>query len=1135
MKRIAIVFLAVALFAITGSVNAQIALNEEYQKQMVMTNLSSMPLTFTENQGQFGEMTLFMANVGGATFYFCKDEVAYLFVRDTDELLEDDFGSVPDIPGKINMPRYKKESLLIKAQIVGANPNPEVIGVDRLPHNNNYFYSNDRSKWHTDVANYSVIVYKDIYPGIDLKYYGDGKSMKYDFIVNPGADISQIQIRYDGVDALSITPAGDLQAQTRFGLIHEKVPYVYQEVSGVQTEVTGYYDLKESGVFGFAVGESYNSDYPLIIDPELAYSTFSGGHGRDYGYNIAVDGSGSAYVTGQTISRDFPTVNPYDGDFNKKGEVFVTKLTPAGNSLTYSTYLGGSNWDLGYDIAVDGSGSAYVTGWTASSDFPTANPYNGSMSGMRDAFVTKLSPAGNSLIYSTYLGGVNEDRAGDIAVDGAGNAYVTGGTWSSDFPTVSPYSGSISGIIDAFITKFSPAGNSLIYSTYLGGAGDDECGDIALDGAGSAYLIGVTTSSDFPTVNPYDGSFNGDHDVFVTKLSPAGNSLTYSTYLGGSAYELGYSIAIDVSGSAYMAGYTTSSDFPTVNPYDGNLGGRADAFVAKLSPAGNSLTYSTYLGGVETEYGIDNAVDGSGSAYVIGQTTSSDFPTVNPYDGSLGGRADAFVTKFSPAGNSLTYSTYLGGRRMEVGYSIAVDGSGDAYVTGETRSKDFPMVNPFDDKYNKDAFVAKLTEGGALSLSTEIIAKVIEKVPVAVTPNVPDQNVILQGGDNISSATVIDFIPYVDNGTTSGYIDDYDEVCPDYSSPSTSPDVVYSYTPIADTVVDINLGGSSYDTKLFVYENDVTPGYPFACNDDYNDLTSALFYLQLSANNTYYFVIDGYDGGYGNYAMAFTASGPRVPYQPVHTPSDPWSAANSDAGSSSHYLVYDEFGGGGRMAEIRAYGIMLSNMNSCTEDPANFEVAFYEDSLGQPGIQVESFVVQAIQTPTGDWYGDYPLIEFKITFPYNLVMASGWLSVQGVSSPYTCQFYWMSGTGGDLHSLQWRGTSLYEIEYDRAWGLEIISSIDEVELLPTELDILTSYPNPFNSSTNIYYNLPKDCHVNIKVYDLLGRCVDVVIDETQQAGYHQVIWNSKGVSSGILFYKMQAGDFCETRKMLLLK
>ncbi len=738
-KALAIIFCLVLICAWSGAVyaqttdtlwynvNAQLALDEGHQKQMVMTNLSSMPLAFTENQGQFGDKTLFKANAGGATFYFCNNEVAYLFVRDTDELLEDsrsgsDRREKPDMFGKFDRPMYKNESLLIKAQFIGANPNPEMIGIDRLSHNNNYFYGNDPSKWCTDVPNYSAIVYKDIYPGIDLKYYGDGKSMKYDFIVNPGADISQIQIRYDGVDALSVTHAGDLQAQTQFGLIHEKVPYIYQEVGGVQTEITGYYEIKESGVFGFAVIGGYNPDYPLIIDPELVYSTYLGGHGKDYGYGIAVDGSGSAYVTGYTTSRDFPTINPYDGTYNKKGDVFVTKLSPAGNSLTYSTYLGGGDDDRCWGITVDGSGNAYVTGATRSSDFPMANPYDNSLDSYWDAFVTKLSPGGNSLVYSTYLGGNIVDYGEGIAVDAGGSAYVTGQTASSDFPMVNPYDGSLGGDRDGFVSKLSPGGNSLVYSTYLGGGGIDYGYDIAVDVDGSAFVTGHTVSSDFTMLNPYDGSLGGDRDGFVTKLSPGGNSLVYSTYLGGVSNDGSYGIAIDGMGCAYVIGGTFSSDFPTVNPYDGSLGGDRDGFVTKLSPTGNSLVYSTYLGGFSDDGGIGIAVDASESAYVTGWTNSSDFPTVDPFEGSLSGNYDVFVTKLSPTGSSLTYSTYLGGRASDIGYGIAIDGSGCAYVTGYTRSRDFPTVNPYDGRLNGyDAFVAKLTAGGMLALSTEII------------------------------------------------------------------------------------------------------------------------------------------------------------------------------------------------------------------------------------------------------------------------------------------------------------------------------------------------------------------------------------------------------------------------------
>jgi len=643
--------------------------------------------------------------------------VAYLFVRDTDELLEDDIQgwhafpkdkhAYPDEVGKSmppDAPRYKKEAMLIKAQFVGANPDADVIGEDRLVHNCNYFYGNNPSKWRTDVPNYSSVTYKDIWPGIDLRYHGNGRGMKYDFIVNPGADMSQIKVRYDGINDLAITSNGDLQADTRFGMIYENIPSVYQEAAGSKHDISGQYRIVEPGVFGFEV-EGYNPSLSLVIDPELVYSTYLGGGSDDWGHGgIAVDGSGSAYVSGHTGSSDFPMVEPYDGSFNGVRDVFVTKLSPAGNSLTYSTYLGGNDDERGHGIAADGSGSAYVTGYTTSSDFPTVDPYDGSHNGGWDVFVTKLSPAGNSLTYSTYLGGGSNDECYGIAVDGSGSAHVTGYTISSDFPTQNPYQ-TYQGGADVFVTKFSPAGNSLTFSTYLGGGNNDEGNGIAVDASGSAYVTGYTLSIDFPTQDPYDDSHNGGWDVFVIKLSPA--SITYSTYLGGGDDEEADGIAVDGSGSAYVTGYTISSDFPTQNPYQTYQGG-TDVFVTKLSPAGNSLTYSTYLGGIDYDRGYDIAVDGSGQAYVTGWTQSSNFPTVNPYDGSFNGDYDVFVTKLSASGSSLDYSTYLGGGGFESGNGIAIDGSGNAYVTGYTISSDFPTQDPYQTYHGgADVFVTK--------------------------------------------------------------------------------------------------------------------------------------------------------------------------------------------------------------------------------------------------------------------------------------------------------------------------------------------------------------------------------------------------------------------------------------------
>ncbi len=680
----------------------QSALKDVSGEQMVLSNLSSMPLAFTENQGQFGEGTLFKANSFGASFYFCPDEAAYLFVRNTDELIENDLDSRQGMADKFDRPRYKKESMLIKAQFVGANPDPEVIGADRLSHKNNYFYGNDPSEWHTDVPNYTSIMYNDIYPGIDLKYYGDGRAIKYDFIVNPVADISQIIIRYEGVEDLSVTSGGDLQAVTAFGLIHEKAPYIYQEIDGVRREITGRYEIIEPGLFTFALDNGFNNNYPLIIDPELIYSTYLGGSGGDYGYGIAVDAGGNAYVAGWTASTDFPTVNPYQTD-QPDDDVFVTKLAPGGGSLVYSTYLGGSGGDIAYSIAVDAGGNAYVTGFTASTNFPTVNPYQTNQASF-DVFVTKLAPGGDSLVYSTYLGGSSNDRGFGLAVDAGGNAYVTGHTHSTDFPTVNPYQTDQPNA-DVFVTKLAPGGDSLVYSTYLGGGIEDWGYSIAVDAGGNAYVTGYTQSTDFPTVNPYQTD-QTDYDVFVTKLAPAGDSLAYSTYLGGGSGDFGKSIAVDAEGFAYVTGNTLSTDFPTVNPYQTDQPDH-DVFVTRLAPAGDSLVYSTYLGGNSADTAYSIAVDADGNAYVTGITYSTDFPTVDPYQTDQAG-ADVFVAKLAPAGDSLVYSTYLGGGSDDFGKSIAVDADGNAYVTGMTRSTDFPTVNPYQtDQAGEDVFVVK--------------------------------------------------------------------------------------------------------------------------------------------------------------------------------------------------------------------------------------------------------------------------------------------------------------------------------------------------------------------------------------------------------------------------------------------
>ena len=396
---------------------------------------------------------------------------------------------------------------VVRMKLEGANPSPAIDGMEPLPGMVNYFIGNDPAKWHTTIPTYAKVQYQDAYPGITLVYYGNQGRLEYDFIVAPGADPNQIKLAFEGASDITVADSGDLLLTTALGDVRMQKPVVYQlEPDGHKTLVAGHYvvaplsvSLQASRTTRHAVGfqlASYDHAKPVVIDPVLLYSTYLGGSGDDRrGYAIAVDAAGHAYVTGQTTSTNFPTANPLQATNAGLADVFVTKLNAAGSHLLYSTYLGGSNDDLGYDIVVDAAGHAYVTGFTPSTNFPTANPVQATYGGgFDDAFVAKLNAPGSSLVYSTYLGGSSDDEGDGIAVDAAGSAYVTGATESTNFPTVNPlqatFGGSGGQLGDAFVTKLSAAGSSLLYSTYLGGSIDERGNKIVVDAAGQAYVTG---------------------------------------------------------------------------------------------------------------------------------------------------------------------------------------------------------------------------------------------------------------------------------------------------------------------------------------------------------------------------------------------------------------------------------------------------------------------------------------------------------------------------------------------------------------------------------------------------------------------------------------------------------------------
>jgi Beta-propeller repeat/FIMAH domain len=910
----------------------------------------------------------------------------------------------------------------ITMRLIGGRHPASVAGLDELPGVTNQIIGSDPQRWKIGVRGYAKVQYRDVYPGVNAIFYGTQQQLEYDFVVAPGADPREIVLGFEGASRLTVDGQGDLVIATPVGDIVQRAPRIYQEKDGQRRSIGGGYVIKKDRRVAFRIG-SYDHRLPLVIDPVLMYSTYLGGTAGDAASGIATDAQGNVYVAGQTASLDFPQLHAAQSTRGGGSlDAFVAKLNPTGDALVYATYLGGSGYEYAKDIAVDLDGNAYVTGSTVSHDFPTVRALQSTLKGFSDSFVTKLDPSG-VIVYSTLLGGKAEDYGYGIAVDASGRAYVTGQTISADFPTVNPlqpalggavvfkstdggrtwataqsglsatgvivfavdpmnpaivyagtygdgvfksinagqtwsqcfdvpipvrafaihptatsilyigtdnllirttdgcatwepvglfglnvtsllvdpvtpatiYAGAIgsgnfshlfkttnggntwtdvplgtfsltlaisrstpstlyagtergvfkstgggldrwepassglpqglvfalsvdptnasivyaatesgpfrtdsggaqwvpvsplSGVLttsiavapsapatiyaesyssggavsddagaswvrvgpaspailtlavdptaprnvyvggqvshDAFLARLAADGSALEYSTYLGGSSFDYGNDVAVDSSGNAYVVGATSSDDFPTLNPMQTTFGGVRDLFVAKVS-ANGTLAYSTYLGGSAWEDGGTIAVDAAGQAHVAGYTLSFNFPTVRAQQAVFaGGGSDAFVTKLDATG-AIVYSTFLGGSGSEMGpasfvvgrdpvVSVAVTASGDAFVTGVTSSTDFPTLRPLQGSHGGGVyDAFIAKLAPDG-LLQFSTFLGGSGADDGRRLAVDSNGAVVVAGSTSSVNLQMRNPLQGALAgpDDAYIARIAEG----------------------------------------------------------------------------------------------------------------------------------------------------------------------------------------------------------------------------------------------------------------------------------------------------------------------------------------------------------------------------------------------------------------------------------------
>ena len=580
----------------------------------------------------------------------------------------------------------------VQLRFRGSDPSLAPEGRDMLPASVNVI-AGEGPGTAISMTAFRTLIYRGLYPGIDLIFSGAPQQLKSEFVVAPGVDPSAIRLTYRGIRSLHLESDGSLVLTTEGGPLREDAPEVYQDGPRGRVAISGRFRLFDDGEVGFEIGE-YDRSLPLIIDPVLSGSTVFGGTAAERTAAVAVDKAGHIYVAGSTESLDLPRSA---GTLPRGGgtDAYVAKFDATGRDLIYLTYLGGRSDDRAFGVAVDTAGCAYITGWTHSPGFPVAAATQWQMSGGRDAFIAKLNASGNALLYSTFLGGSGYESGNSIAVDGTGAAYVAGETTSPDFPVRNARQASLRGGHDAFVARLNPDG-TVAFATFLGGSWDDRANAIALDSAGNVLLTGTTNSRDFPVANAAQPNNAGGQDVFITKLDGTGSTILFSTYIGGlggtpTAPEEGSAIAADAAGAVYVAGNAASLNFPVANAFQASSrGGLTDAFVLKLS-SGGVLEYSTFLSGSSVDYATAIAVDGAGTACVVGYTASTDFPLKNPVQAVHAGYYDAFLLQVSPSGRQL-FGTYLGGNDTDAAAGVALAG-GQAYIVGQTLSSNFPTVN----------------------------------------------------------------------------------------------------------------------------------------------------------------------------------------------------------------------------------------------------------------------------------------------------------------------------------------------------------------------------------------------------------------------------------------------------------
>ncbi|MCX6580129.1 MAG: SBBP repeat-containing protein [Candidatus Aminicenantes bacterium] len=982
-----------------GRNQANVKIEKDYGK---------MPLYFIPNKGQMDKKVYYYIQGKDKTVYFTSEGITYS--------LDSKDSSQPSQPSR----RW-----VVKLEFVNAGKNVKPESLEQSGTKVSYLQGKPE-QWHAGLQAAAKIIYRELWRGIDLVYYGTVNKMKYEFIVHPGADPSQIKLAYRGAESVKENSQGQLEVQTPMGGFLDDTPEAWQEIAGKRETVSLKYAV-ESGksekrgketddapavTYGFTIGK-YDPKQTLILDPAvLVYCGYIGGSGEVVDYGIAVDASGCAYVTGCSSSNEtaFPvTVGP-DLTYNGGNyDAFVAKVKADGTGLDYCGFIGGSSVDSGVGIAVDGDGCAYISGITSSTEstFPvTVGPdltYNG---GDYDVFVAKVMTDGSGLDYCGYIGGANMDMAEGITLDASGCVYVTGRTESDQttFPVTVGPDLTHKGGQDAFVAKVNAAGNGLAYCGYIGGPGFDEAWEITVDASGCAYVIGNTDSDQttFPVAGGPDLTYNGgSYDAFVAKVKANGTGLVYCGYIGGASFEKGMGIAVDASGNAYVMGYTDSDQttFPVfVGPYLTYSGCDYDAFVAKVKVDGTAFDYCGYIGGSDFDFGYGIAVDALGCAYVTGSTLSKEatFPVIDGPDLTHNGGYDIYVAKVNASGTALDYCGYIGGSGGEVAYAIAVDGSGSAYVTGYSGSTEttFPVTVGPDLSYNGayDAFVAKISgnsiytvnfaagNGGSLTGTTsQTVMQGNNCTPVEAVPN-SGYNFVNWTGTN-------GFVTAADNPLTVANVNADMMITANFAHSNPA-----GWVPLDEFQNNMIVYGKAYTGNNPATEGDWLGAFGPGDTSDCRGIAA------VQANGNYYITIGSNE-----------ISGEIITFKLWPLPSGP----AIDGGESVNFIADDVYSGLPLHFGPRGQNLALVNgwnwisFNTLPDDTS------FNSVFGTPGVieQIKSQNQAAIYTG-GNWIGDltdmggiangimykvktnqaYAFNVTGLTVPYNtpLSLITGW-------------------------------------------------------------------------------------------------------------------------------------------------